>query len=206
MLSSQSQAANVRLAEARQISASVSGHVAGLGRALKRMPVLGFLLLSACARTDYLDYESYTADIDGLSQLEISTYAANFPESLKHVPFIYRHLETHNRLYFQVFIRNMEQAGKNPHVDSILIHEFSYRFGNQPRNVLISDYPEYFWMQGQPNYNENYADTQPVLFVPDASITVNIRFTLNGDYYEFEGQMPAAKKQTLRPLLLDAFR
>ena len=205
-LSSKSLSANCRRVASGQIGASDSGRSANLGRIFKRMPIVGFLLLSACARIDYLDYESYVADIDGLSQLEISTYPANFPESRRHVPFIYRHLETYNRLYFQVFIRNKDQAGQNPHVESIFIHEFSYGFGNHPDTVLITEYQDYFWMQGQPKYNDNYANTEPVLFVPGASITVNIKFTLNGDYYEFEGQMPATRKQRLRPLLLDAFR
>lgn len=171
------------------------------------MLIAGLLLLSsACARIDKLFYEPYVAEIDGLSQLEISTYPADFGRSRKHVPFIFRHMETNDKLYFQVFIRNKDQAGRNPHVESIRIHSFSYRFGNQPETVLITDYDNNFWMQGQPNYNEDYADTQPVQFLPDTEVTVSINFTLNGNNYEFEGQMPSARDESLMPLFVYAFR
>ena len=86
-------------------------------------------------------------------------------------------------------------------VETILIHTFSYSFGNQPETVLINDYDENFWMQGEPNYNELYADTQPIQFLPDAEITVDIKFTLNGNYYEFEGQMPSARRKGWSALL-----
>lgn len=164
------------------------------------------IMLTGCARVDRLLYEPYVAEIDGLSQLEISMYPAYFGNSRKHVPFIYRHMETHDKLYFQVFIRNKGQAGKNPHVESIRIHKFSYRFGNQPETVLITGYDDNFWMQGQPDYDENHAETQPVQFVPDAEIIVAINFTLNGNNYEFEGKMPSARERSLLPLIVYAFR
>ncbi|MDJ0761238.1 MAG: hypothetical protein QNJ19_17725 [Woeseiaceae bacterium] len=163
-------------------------------------------LLSACARTDQLAYRPFVADIDGKSELRISTYPADFGRSRKHVPFIYRHMETYDKLYFQVFIRNKDQAGKNPHVESIHIHSFSYRFDGQPSTELITDYDDYFWMQNQPDYNKDYAESPPVLYVPNAEIIVSIAFTLNGIDYEFEGSMPSTTKKSWTPLLVHALR
>lgn len=191
----------------QQSGATTSGRLVNSAGNIKLTLSTGLLLLlSACARIDHLVYEPYVAEIDGLSQLEISTYPADFGRTRKHVPFVYRHMETHDKLFFQVFIRNKEQAGKNPHVESIQIHSFTYRFGDQPDTVLLTEYGDYFWMQGQPNYNKDYAETQPVLFVPDAEITVVINFTLNGTNYEFQGKMPSAREERLMPLLVYAFR
>ena len=164
------------------------------------------LVLGGCARIDHLKYKTFITDIDGESVLEISTYGADFGRSVKHVPFLYRHMESHDRLWFQVFIRDKDNAGRNPHVESIIIHSFSYRFGDQPETVLLTDYADNFWMQGRSDDHSNGRGTQPILFDPHWAVTVSIEFTLNGIDYSFEGTMPGVRKTSRKPLLVHALR
>lgn len=69
---------------------------------------------------------------------------------------------------------------------------------------LIAGYDRTFWMQGSPEYNPDGAAPVPV----DEAWYVNLKIdlTLNGQRYRFDEQVDAAAQESLRPLLLEAFR
>lgn len=90
--------------------------------------ILSGLFLISCAQLRHLEYTPFVYDIDGKNELSISTYPAWFAKDLFSIPFVYKQRETHDKLYFQVYIRDInKKSGKNPNVESIRIHSFSYR-------------------------------------------------------------------------------
>jgi hypothetical protein len=169
--------------------------------------ILMGLFLSSCARVRHLEYAPFVHDIDGKNELSISTYPAWFAKDTFSIPFVYKKRVTHDKLYFQVFIRDInKKSGKNHNVESIRIHSFSYRIGNNPSTELISDYDANFWMQSQPEYNPNVKDTVPILYVDGWTVSVDISFTLNGKDYKIQGEMPSAEYTTSHPLIMEIYR
>ncbi len=165
------------------------------------------LLLAGCSRIDYVHLEPFVADIDGKSELAVSTYPADFPKTRSKVPFLYRHSVTKSEHFFQVFIRDgKKKTGNNPHVDSIRIHSFSYRIDDQSEVELLANYDSNFWMQGNPKYNEQYQDDYAVAVDECSTVTVYVSFTLNGEDFEFEGMMTSDAKKRWTPLLFRALQ
>ena len=169
--------------------------------------ILIVLLLAGCGQVRHLEYKPFVHDIDGKNELYISTYPAWFAKDSFSIPFVYKKRVTHDKLYFQVFIRDInKKAGKNPNVESIQIHSFSYRIGNNPSTVLISDFNSNFWMQNQTQYNPDAKDTSPILYVDGWTVTVDISFTLNGKDYSIQGEMPSSERTTSYPLIMEIYR
>ena len=165
------------------------------------------LFLASCGQVRHLEYTPFVQNVDGKNELYISTYPAWFAKDTFSIPFVYKKRVTHDKLYFQVFIRDFnKKSGKNPYVDSIQIHSFSYRIGNNPSTVLISNYDSNFWMQGQPQDNPNPKDTSPVLYVDGWAVSIDISFTLNGKDYSIQGEMPSAERTTIYPLIMEIYR
>ena len=166
------------------------------------------LFLPGCVQIRHLEYKPFVHDIDGKNELYISTYAAGYaPKKTDSIPFVFKKLVTHDKLYFQVFIRDInKKSGKNPNVESIRIHSFSYRIGNNPSTELISDYDANFWMQSEPEYNPKVKDTVPILYVDGWTVSVDISFTLNGKDYKIQGEMPSAEYTTSHPLIMEIYR
>ena len=162
------------------------------------------LFLAGCVQIRHLEYKPFVHDIDGKNELYISTYAAGYAQKkTDSIPFVFKKLVTHDKLYFQVFIRDIKKkAGKNPNIDSILIHSFSYRIGNNPSTELISNYDSNFWQQGQLKYNPDAKETSPILYVDGWTVSVDISFTLNGTDYSIQGEMPSAEHTTTRSLIM----
>lgn len=160
---------------------------------------LGFALISAgCTSINQREYAPFVRDLDGLNELAISTYPADFPDRLSDKGEVFEKYESAGELYLQVHIRDSnKQIGPNPHVESINIHSFSYRVGDGPVTVLLSDYENNFWMQGNPRYEKR--DLPPVPYVPGGRLSINISFTLNGDNYAFEGDMAATEQSSVLP-------
>ena len=175
----------------------------GLHYAISRFAYLvAVLLVTGCGSLTHLGYEPLVRDLDGNSELRISTYPAWFGTDKISIPFIYVKSQTHNEVYFQVFICDKKQnCGPNPHIESILIKSFSYSLDGQPRRQLLSNYSDNFWMQGNPRYEKQ--ELSPIPYRRGSSISVEINFTLNGKDYAIEGEMPAFEKMTLYPLILE---
>ena len=150
-----------------------------------------------------LEYEPLTRDLDGRSELHISTYPAGFPRETSAIPFLYKGLRTPEAVYFQVFVRDAaKKSGPNVHIDSVRIHSFSYRIHGQPPVELISDFDAGFWMQDQPDLAP--AAQAPVPFDPGGSVHIVVDLTLNGRDYRIEGEMRAAERRNVRPLWIYA--
>jgi hypothetical protein len=166
-------------------------------------PILLVSAAAGCMDATILEYQPLTLELDGKSELHISTYPSGFPRETSSIPFLYKALRTPESVYFQVFVRDAEKkSGKNPHVESITIHSFTYEFPGQPPVRLIADYGHNFWMQGDPQYNAD--DHAPVPFDEHWYLRLKIDLTLNGRQYAFDRQVNAAERKNLRPLLLYA--
>ena len=165
------------------------------------MAVSGLLIVSACTKFRHLEYAPFVRDLDGLSELAISTYPANYPERLSNKGDVVQKYRTTGELYFQVHIRDKKtKSGPNSHVHSINIHKFSYRIGDAPPVDLLSGYQDNFWMQDNPRYEQR--DLPAVPYVPDGKVSIEISLTLNGKKFEFEGDMPANEKSGVYPTVI----
>ena len=163
--------------------------------------VLALLSSTACTNIKYREYAALVFDLDDYSELEISTYPARFPKNVGQRGALFQKLETADEHYFQLFIRDKEtKAGPNPHVESVTVHSFSYQLGNGVPSKLLSDYPDNFWMQNNPRYEER--NLPPIPFVAGSQISVKVSLTLNGRTFELEGVMPASERSLWRPTFL----
>ncbi|MDJ0760006.1 MAG: hypothetical protein QNJ19_11440 [Woeseiaceae bacterium] len=161
--------------------------------------VFSILLVAAgCTSINHREYAPFVRELDGVSQLEISTYPADYPNRLSDKNDTFESYESADDIYFQINIRDKSRSiGRNEHVQSINIHSFSYRIGNEPPTLLLSDYDYNFWMQDNPRYEER--DLPPIPFVPGGKVSISISFTLNGERYSFEGDMPASEHSRTVP-------
>ena len=158
-------------------------------------------MISGCTKFNNLAYAPFVRDLDGLSELAISTYPADYPNRLSDKGDVFEKYETAGKLYFQIHIRDKNtEFGPNPHVQSINIHSFSYRIGNAPPVVLLSEYQDNFWMQNNPRYEKR--ELPPILYAPDGSVSIEISLTLNGERFVFEGDMPATEKSRVLPTVI----
>ncbi len=160
--------------------------------------------LQGCAKTTFLYYETLTLPLDGKSELHVSTYPSDIARSVSSIPFVWKESLSPNSVYFQVFVREVGKNGPNSHVDSIMIHSFSYAFPSQAPVELIAGYDRNFWMQDSPKYNPG--GSNPVPIHEGWHVNLEIDFTLNGQIFTFAEQVRAAKREHLRPLILDALR
>lgn len=183
-----------------------------MNKAMRRLPIflvaLLFLLgctgLFGCAHLKHREYKPFVRDLDGKSELEISTFPAWYPEKGKHIPRLYKERVTSEKLNFQVFIRDRKsKIGPNPHVKTIAIHSFSYRLDGGPKVELLTDFPSNFWMQENVNYDKESASQ--VMYDSESVVGIDIDFTLNGNAYTFNGEMPAHEYSTYTALLLEYF-
>ena len=170
-------------------------------RVITVLVLAALLIVAGCTSINHREYAPFVRELDGISQLEITTYPADYPNRLSEKGDTFESYESAGEVYFQVNIRDKSKSGgRNEHVRSIDIHSFSYRIGNEPPTVLLSDYDYNFWMQGNPRYEDR--DLPPVPFVPGGNVSINISFTLNGETYAFEGDMPASEKSRTYPTVI----
>lgn len=167
-----------------------------------RRLILSFLslafLLQACTTVTQRSYGPFVRKLDGKSILKISTYPAGFPKDKRGGAPGFKQMETHGELYFQVNIRNANgKMGPNSNVESIQIHSFAYQVDGGPTTRLLTDYEHNFWMQGNPRYEKR--DLAPVPYNPGSIINVEINFTLNGEKYDFKGEMKASESRSTMP-------
>src|SRR5690606_23685159 len=132
-----------------------------------------------------VEYGPLTRPLDSKNELHISTYPAWFPRETKSVPFLYRALRTSDSVFFEVFVREAGKAGgRNPNVDSILIHSFSYGFPGQDSVVAITDYRENFWQQGDPKNDARIR--KAVMHSEGWYLQLRMHMTLNGQEYRID--------------------
>lgn len=175
---------------------------ASLPRAARLLPCA--LLLAGCAQHTVYEYTPIALDMDGASELHVSTYPAGFPREQSHIPFLYKSLHSPQAVYLQVFVRDrVKQFGPNRHIRSIRIDEFSVQIGNGPPLKAIQDYDANFWMQDNPQQS---ALREPLPFVPGSQLSISARITLNGQDYRLSGTMPAHTRTSSFPLILLALR
>lgn len=162
------------------------------------------LLVQGCMDATILEYEPLTRELDGRSELHISTYPAGFPTETSAVPFLYKGLRTPEAVYFQLFVRDAEKkSGPNPHIDSVRIRSFAYQVRDEAPVELISDFDAGFWMQDQPDLAQ--VTHAPASFDPGGCVRVFVDLTLNGQDYRIEGDMRAVERRNVRPLWIYAF-
>jgi hypothetical protein len=168
---------------------------------LTLLSILLPLLVSSCTSITKREYEPFVRQLDDKSEISVSTYPAGFPRQVPGNSPSLEKLETHDELYFQIYVRDRKQNfGPNPHITSINIHSFSYRMGDQPLTELLTNYPEAFWMQNNPRYEKIKHTTIP--YVPDSSVFIEIDLTLNGKRYKLNGNMPARESKLFAPTFI----
>ena len=160
--------------------------------------------LQGCKKAMVFSYEPLIRALDGKSELHISTYPSDIARSVSGVPFLWKEVRSPDLVYFEVFVRKVGRMGRNPHVESITIHSFSYAFPGQAPVQLIADYDHNFWQQGSPKYNPD--GDEPVPENEAWYVNLEIDLTLNGQRYRIADQVHAVEKESTRPLLLEAFR
>ena len=159
------------------------------------------LLLTGCIDRQILEYEPVVLDLDGKSELHISTYPAGFPRKISGIPFLYKTTRTPESVFFQVFVRDIQKkVGPNTNVESILIHSFSYRIDNDAPVVLISQYDGHFWMQEQ--HADNDDERKPVPWVSGKPLAIDISLTLNGKDYALKTRMQPIMREKSGSLLV----
>ena len=184
----------------------IKREVTGAGYRTLALGILAVLVigLQGCFKATVLSYETLIRALDGKSELYISTYPSDIARSVSGVPFLWKEVRSPNSVYFEVFVREVGRMGRNPHVESITIHSFSYAFPGQAPVQLIADYDHNFWQQGSPKYNPD--GNEPVLVHEAWYVNLEIDLTLNGQRYRIEDRVHAVEKESMRPLLLEAFR
>jgi len=145
------------------------------------------LLTSGCGTMHTRGYETFTEEIDANNQLQVSMNPASNPKKKQGSTSWMEERETYRKLNFQVFIMDKDGYGKNPHVESVTIHSFSYQMNDGNKTEILSDYDYNFWMQGNSRYNKNRKIVPPITYVPKSRIKFWIEFTLNGKKYSKEG-------------------
>ena len=147
------------------------------------------LLTSGCGTMHTHGYETFTEEIDQENQLQVSMNPASNPKKKQGSTRWMEELETYRKLNFQVFIMDNGGYGKNPHVESVTIHSFSYQMNDGNKTEILSDYDYNFWMQGNSRYNKNRKIVPPITYVPKSRIKFWIEFTLNGKKYSKQGTL-----------------
>ncbi|NOT88581.1 MAG: hypothetical protein HOP03_10385 [Lysobacter sp.] len=66
-------------------------------------------LLAGCIDREILEYEPVALDLDGKSELHISTCPAGFPRRISGIPFLYKTTRTPESVFFQVFVRDIQK-------------------------------------------------------------------------------------------------
>jgi hypothetical protein len=165
--------------------------------------IVGCLNLG-CVKSISHEYEPFIQDLDGKNELYISTYPSGYPNQVSRIPFLYKELRSPDSVYFQVFIREAGKAGgRNPNIESIVIHSFSYEFPTQEPVELISDYKDYFWMQGDPK--DNPGGSAPVPYNDHWNVKLKIKLTVNGQLHSLEKTVHAKPREKVFSMLLYIF-
>ena len=154
--------------------------------------------LSSCTSFNLREYKPFVRSIDGKSELHISTYPAWFPKKQPNSNSINKKIESHDEVYFQISIRDINKKfGPNTHINSVKIHSFSYKLPNESEIEILAGYDGSFWMQGNPNHNGHKLTAIP--YRTDSTLSIKIKFTLNGELYFYEGEMKAKESKTVLP-------
>ena len=139
-------------------------------------------MIQGCVNSTRLEYKPLTRNLDGKNELHISTYPSGFPQETTNIPFMYKTRRSPESVYFQVFVRDIDKKmGKNPNIESINIHSFSYQFPGQAPVELLSEYEDNFWMQGSPKGNTERS--APVPYGENWYLALKINLTVNGKKY-----------------------
>jgi hypothetical protein len=160
---------------------------------------------AGCVKYTGYKYETHVFPLDDRSELLISTFPSWFPETRKHIPFLYKRLQAPETVYFEFFVRATgTEAGHNPNIESIQIRNFSYEFPGQTPVVLIEDYSDGFWQQGQSDLGTE--ELEPVLCFEGWYILVKFDLILNGMAFKGEHTLNAQQVSRTYPLINDTLR
>ena len=154
------------------------------------------LLTSGCGTMHTRGYETFTEEIGANNQLQVSMNPASNPNKKQGSTSWMEERETYRKLNFQVFIMDKDGYGKNPHVESVTIHSFSYQMNDGNKIEILSDYGYNFWMQGNSRYNKNRKIVPPITYVPKSRIKFWIEFTLNGKKYSNQGTLKSFESKS----------
>ena len=157
--------------------------------------------LCGCVRYNVVEYPAVAWDLDGRNELRISTYPSWFPRETSSIPFVYKELKTPESVHFQLFVRDIDKtAGSNQNLETVRIHTMAYELAGQTPVELLSDYQSNFWMQDQPQGEEE--TLPPVPCIPGRSITISVALEVNGQEHSFGAEIPCAIRKRTGSLLV----
>jgi hypothetical protein len=162
------------------------------------------VLLAGCAEHTVYEYAPLVLDLDGASELQVSTYPAGFPRKQSGIPFLFKSTHSPEAVYLQMFVRDREKkVGPNAHVRDIRVHELTVEAGDGQPVVAIKDYDANFWMQDNPRHSTL---REPIPFVAGTDLSITAHITLNGREHRLSGSMSAHTRTSSSLLILHAFR
>lgn len=173
---------------------------------LRRFTIALIIVFSTgCAKFTKYEYESHVFPLDEENELVISTFPSWFPKTKGHIPFLFKSSYAPQSVYFQFFVRATgTTAGRNPNIESINVRRFSYEFPGQNAIVLVENYSDGFWQQGQADFDSK--DLEPVPCVDGWYVRVKYDLILNRTVFNGEQILYAKEKSKVYPLVFDALR
>lgn len=163
--------------------------------------LLSWMTFTSCTSFTSREYGPFVRNLDGKSELNISTYPAFFPQKKSTSNSTHKKLESNARVYFQLLIQNLNRKlGPNPHIESVTIHSFSYQLPNEPKIKILTEYDGNFWMQGNPNHESRKLSAIP--YRPNSVVNIEINFSLSGKRYSYEGQMKSKESTITLPTII----
>jgi hypothetical protein len=172
---------------------------------LIKLSLMALIIASSagCAKFTKYEYDSHVFPLDEENEVVISTFPSWFPKIKRRIPFLFKSSQAPQSVYFQFFVRATgTTAGRNPNIESILVRNFSYEFPGQTPVVLIEDYSDGFWQQGQHDYDSK--NSEPVPCVDGWYVLVKFDLILNGKAFKGEHILYAREVSKVYPLILDA--
>lgn len=161
--------------------------------------------VAGCAQHTRCEYAPQVVTLDSLNEVVFSTFPSGFARVTRHVPFVFKRLESPPSVNLQMFVRARgTTAGRNPHIDSILVRRLSYEFPGQTPVPLVQNYADGFWQQGQSEYQSEHV--APIQCVEGWYIRVRFDLTLNGNVLTGEDTLFARERTRRYALLFDALR
>ena len=152
-----------------------------------------------CVNITKREYQQFVQELDDKSELSVSTHPAWFGKEKVKIPYLYIKMVTDDYVALQFHLREHgKKIGKNPHLQSIQVHKFSYRLDNGPEKILLTDYSKASWGQDTGNYKER--TTKGIPYQKGSILHFSAELTLNGEDFSVKGQMPAQEKTTLAPI------
>lgn len=155
-----------------------------------------------CVDTVTVEYEEYVQPLNIDTELAISTYPAWFPRKSINLAPVYVRLHPDDYVALQFHVRNRKAPGNaRPRGASVHVHRLAYRLDEGPEVAVLTDFHNEFWMQQAGTYDDRTKNG--ILYRQHSVLHVTVDLTVNGDRFSIAGSMPARRRFSRYPIVLD---